>query len=79
VKPVGHRVCLATIALVLWEGVTVDWSRWTRHAKAELAGRLWGHDYYGDMLQGMPVFAGGIGFACPHNNFPLAEPTWDYS
>ena len=25
---------------------------------ALLRGRLWGHDYYGDMLKGMPVFAG---------------------
>jgi hypothetical protein len=23
---------------------------------------------YGDMLKGVPVFAGVIGFACPHNN-----------
>jgi hypothetical protein len=28
---------------------------------------LWGHEYYGDMLKGMPVFAGVMSCACPHN------------
>ena len=32
------------------------------------AGRLWGHKYYGDMLNGTPVFAGYFGGACPHNS-----------
>jgi hypothetical protein len=32
------------------------------------SGRLWGHDYYGDITREMPELLGLLLSACPHNN-----------